>query len=127
MTVTSLSTLFLSFNVFTIYSFLIYRGLFKDIIPGKYYVLIPMGIIWVLNYFIFVREKPFLEYNFKKDVKGGILIILYILLTAVSSITVANYSREKIFKQQKEHPVTEQVKQRPSLEGKIRKWWRDNF
>ncbi|PWG77955.1 hypothetical protein [Pararcticibacter amylolyticus] len=126
MTVASLSTLFLSFNIYTIYSFLTYKGLFNDIIPGKYYVLIPMAIIWLLNYFIFVRGEQFLEYNFKKDVKGGILIVLYILITAVSFIIVANFNREKIFKHQQPE-VTEQVEQRQSLEGKVRKWWRDTF
>lgn len=121
------STVLVYFNFMTVYSLLIYAGLFKDIIPGKYYALIPMGIIWILNYFTFVKGERFLGYNFKKDIKGGILIILYILLTAVSSITVTNYSREKIFRQQNEHPVSEQVKQKPSLEGKIRKWWKNNF
>lgn len=49
------------------------------------------------------------------------------LFTAASFIVVANYNRDKIFEQKRKGPATEQVEQRPSLEGKIRKWWKDNF
>lgn len=125
--VASISTLLIFFNVFTVYSWLIYSDYFNDIIPSKYYVLIPIAIIWLLNYFVFVRRELFLECNFTKDIKGGLLIILYMVITAASFIIVANYSREKLLKHQQEHPVTEQVKQRPSLEGKIKKWWKDTF
>lgn len=118
--VASISTLLIFFNVFTVYSWLIYSDYFNDIIPSKYYVLIPIAIIWLLNYFVFVRRELFLECNFTKDIKGGLLIILYMVITAASFIIVANYNREKLLKHQQEHPVTEQVKQRPSLEGKIK-------
>ena len=125
--VASISTLLIFFNVFTVYSWLIYSDYFNDIIPSKYYILIPIAIIWLLNYFVFVRREFFLECNFTKDIKGGLLIILYMVITAASFIIVANYNREKLLKHQQEHPVTEQVKQRPSLEGKIKKWWKDTF
>jgi len=125
--VASISTLLIFFNVFTVYSWLIYSDYFNDIIPSKYYVLIPIAIIWLLNYLVFVRRELFLECNFTKDIKGGLLIILYMVITAASFIIVANYNREKLLKHQQEHPVTEQVKQRPSLEGKIKKWWKDTF
>ena len=111
--VASISTLLIFFNVFTVYSWLIYSDYFNDIIPSKYYVLIPIAIIWLLNYFVFVRRELFLECNFTKDIKGGLLIILYMVITAASFIIVANYNREKLLKHQQEHPVTEQVKQRP--------------
>lgn len=123
--VASISTLLIFFNIFTIYSLLIYKGYFNDIIPSKYYVLIPIVVIWLLNYFLFVRREFFLEYDFRKDVKGGLLIVFYIVITAAAFIIVANYNREKLFKHQQEQPVKEQVEQRPSLEGKIRKWWKD--
>ena len=125
--VASISTLLIFFNVFTVYSWLIYSDYFNDIIPSKYYVLIPIAIIWLLNYLVFVRRELFLECNFTKDIKGGLLIILYMVITAASFIIVANYNRKKLLKHQQEHPVTEQVKQRPSLEGKIKKWWKDTF
>ncbi|WP_131535593.1 hypothetical protein [Pedobacter nototheniae] len=125
--VASISALLIFFNVFTVYSWLIYCDYFNDIIPSKYYILIPIAIIWLLNYFVFVRRELFLECNFTKDIKGGLLIILYMVITAASFIIVANYNREKLLKHQQEHPVTEQVKQRPSLEGKIKKWWKDTF
>ncbi|NQX41282.1 hypothetical protein HQN84_20700 [Pedobacter steynii] len=108
--VTSISTLLVYFNFFTIYSFFVYNGFFKDIIPGKYYVLIPIGIIWILNYFVFVRKKEFLDNNFKKDANGGMLIILYILFTAASFIVIANYNRDKIFKQRHQQVVISKLK-----------------
>ncbi|SFA42877.1 hypothetical protein SAMN04488511_103187 [Pedobacter suwonensis] len=43
--VASISTLLIFFNVFTVYSWLIYSDYFNDIIPSKYYVLIPIAII----------------------------------------------------------------------------------
>lgn len=125
--VSSISTLLIFFNIFTVYSWLIYRDYLNDIIPSKYYVLIPIAIIWLLNYFVIVRRKLFLECNFNKDINGGLLIILYMVITAASFIIVANYNREKLFKHQQGHQVREQVKQRPSLEGKVKKLWKDTF
>ncbi|NQX41293.1 hypothetical protein HQN84_20755 [Pedobacter steynii] len=123
--VTSISTVLIGFNFFTIYSFLVYRSFFRDIIPGKYYVLVPVGIIWILNYFAFVKRKRFLEYNFKKDLRGGMLIILYIFITAVLLVIVADKNRKKIADQKRQHPTTRQQKPKPSLEGRIKKWWRE--
>jgi hypothetical protein len=125
--VTSVSTIFIYINLFSLYGLLVYNNVFNDIIPGKYYVVIPLGIIWALNYFFFVKREYFLECNFKKDVKGGMLVVLYIFITISLFITIANYNRAKLFKQRREHPVNEQTKQTPSLEGKIRRLWNHNF
>ena len=92
------STILIYFNLMTIYVLLVYWDLVAEIITGKYYSLIPMAIIWLFNYFLFVRSEIFLKYNFRKDVKGGILIGFYIFITAASSIAVANYNREKILR-----------------------------
>jgi hypothetical protein len=123
----SVSTILVYFNLNTIYSYLVYKDVVKEIIPNKFYALIPMVIIWVLNYFIFVRRARFLECNFRKDIRGGVFVIMYFLLTAALAINIANYSRSKITELRRNHPKVSQTKQKPSLEGKIRKWFNDNF
>ncbi len=123
----TISTILIYFNLNTIYSYLVYKDILKELMPNKYYILIPMGAIWILNYLFFVKDIRFLECDFTKDLRGGILIIIYFLFTIYTTIVMANYNRDKIIKQNIKYPATEHVKQRPSLEGKIRKWWKDTF
>ncbi len=121
------STTLVYFNLYTTYTYLIYKGLFKDILPNKYYVLIPIGAILILNYFAFVKNKVFLDYKFKKDIKGGMAIIFYLVISIGLFIMVANCNRAKIKQQRLNHPTANPIKQKPSLEGKIRKWLNDAF
>jgi len=123
----TVSTALIYFNLNTVYSYLVYKDIVKELMPNKFYALIPMGVIWILNYLFFVKGGRFLEYDFTKDIRGGILIIIYFLFTIITSIVVANYNRAKIIEQAQKYPTMEHVKQRPSLEGKIRKWWKDTF
>lgn len=67
-------TLLVGFNLYTIYFLLNYFSLVRDIIeilPNKYYVLIPMCVLWSIIYFGIARPKRFLNYNFEKTRKGG--------------------------------------------------------
>ncbi len=80
--------------------------------------------LWIMNYYLFVRPKKFLECNFNKGVKGGVLIVLFILMIAISNVFIANLNRERIFKKQKFQQI-EKVERKPSLEGKIRKWFNE--
>lgn len=90
------SAIIVYLNFYTLYTCLIYKNFFKDIIPNKYYVIIPMVIILAVNYFVFVKNKLFLDCNFTKDRRGGILIILYLVISVGLFVTVANLNRGKI-------------------------------
>lgn len=130
--VTVASTVIIYVGLFTIYAFANYVNLIP-MFPNKFYVVGAMTVIGLLNYYFIIRHKKFLSYNFKKDVKGGFLIIAYIVLTAVAFIIVANLNRDKLEKQRLANPVkTEEVQikkdEKPkSLEGRIRKWFGRNF
>jgi hypothetical protein len=68
----------------------------------------------------------FLKCGFKKTLKGGVLVISYILFTALFAITIANLNRAKLVKHRLENSVKiEEIQEKKpkSLEGKIRKWF----
>ncbi|WP_333886246.1 hypothetical protein [Sphingobacterium siyangense] len=124
--VTTVSSLFIYLNLFTIYGYLLYRDLIDEMISGKFQVIVFMVIVLCLNYILFIKGKRFLNYNFKKDFRGGISIIFYMLFTAIISIWVANLNRAKIFEQRRREPSKEHILRRPSLEGKIREWFKNH-
>lgn len=81
-----------------------------------------MIFIWALNYYLFIKPKSFLNYNFKTDKKGGLLVIFYILFTVISTILVGNASRNRIHQK---HPETmEMDTTRGSLEKDIKDWFK---
>ncbi|WP_123947359.1 hypothetical protein [Chryseobacterium pennae] len=86
-----------------------------------------MVIIGFINYYFFVKDKRFLKYGFQKDRKGGIYIIIIFIFLGISLLILSNVNREKIFKERRENPSIEQIERRPSLEGKIRKWFEETF
>jgi Na+/proline symporter len=57
-----------------------------------------MLIIHVINYFLFIKPQNFLRKDFRKDKKGGFLVILFIIIVAFLFVIVANRNRDKIFK-----------------------------
>jgi hypothetical protein len=93
--VTSVSTILIYINIYTINVVL---GLFNigPIIDSKFFVISVLIAIWIVNYVFFVKPKNFLEYNFKKNRLGGFFIIVYIILTGVLFILVANHNRAVI-------------------------------
>jgi len=124
---TSISaTTFVTINLFTVFAVLDYYNI-VTFLMNKYIGLLITFILWITNYLFFVRKKEFLKYNFKKDKKGGWMIILYIILTFLSFIYIANLNRNKIAQEKKLLPKVEKAHKRPSLEGKIRKWFKENF
>jgi len=124
----AVSTAVTGFNLFTIYSILNYIEVVK-MFSGKYLILIPTVILWGITHFLFVRGKAFLKYDFKKSIKGGFLVVAYIMFTAIAFIIVANLNRAKLAKGSIGNPVkNEQVqKKKPSLEGKIQNWLEETF
>ena len=99
--ITAASTVIVYLGLFTIYSFLDYLEIIS-MFSNKYYVVVLMISLGIINYILFIRSKKFLDYGFKKDIKGGVLILFYIFITAASFIAVANCNRAKIFEQQSE-------------------------
>lgn len=124
-------TVLVGFNLYTIYFLLNYLHFVGDIteyLPNKFYVLIPMAVLWSIIYFGIARPKRFLKYDFEKTIRGGFAVVGYMVLTALTFILVANLNRARLAEERLANPVkTEQVQKKPSLEGKIRKWFKDNF
>ncbi|GAB3430188.1 hypothetical protein [Niabella aquatica] len=127
----SVVSILLWINIFTLYALLAHLHLVRDmteILPNKFYVLIPMSVLWGIIYFGIVRPRRFLNYDFEKTRKGGFAIVSYIVLTALTFVLVANLNRARLAEERLANPVkTEEVQKKPSLEGKIRKWFKDNF
>lgn len=57
-----------------------------------------MLIIYVINYFLFIKPMRFLKKNFRKDKKGGFLIILFFIILGFLFLIGANKNRDKISK-----------------------------
>ncbi len=94
--VSAISTIVVYLPLFTLYLFLNYIDLLP-MVSSKNYVILIMVLLGVVNYYLLVRPKKFLDYDFKKDFKGGVLIVLFLLIMVISFILIANYNRAKIF------------------------------
>lgn len=97
----STSTFIIYFSIIFVLSIFdyIYPVFFDILVPKKYFVIIYMLVIGLLNYWFFIRNKKFLRFNFKNDKKGGYAIILYIFVLGMVLVFFANKNREKIFKE----------------------------
>ena len=93
--VTIVSTLLVFLLFFTIYTLLTYLDILK-MYSNKYLTLILASIVGISNYCFFIHSKKYLEYNFKKDKKGGMIIILFIVFMIMMFVIVANLNRAKI-------------------------------
>ncbi len=117
---TAVSTTVLCFNLITTYLLVNYFGLIP-IITNKLIMVLFMVIVGCINHYFFVREKKFLNYDFKKNSKGGILIVAYIVFSLILVLIVGKYNRDRIFNERGGEISIEPRKE--SLEGKIRKWF----
>jgi predicted PurR-regulated permease PerM len=91
-------------------------------------VLVSGVILGLLNYYLFIRDKKFLERGFKKDKKGGVLIVVLIISIIFTFISVANMNRAKIIKKIEESGVNnKQLNKKNSLERRIRDWFDETF
>lgn len=86
-----------------------------------------MIIVGFINYYFFIRDKNFLNYDFKKDTKGGAYIVIYIILLSISLIVLSIINREKIFEETRKNPQTEQTKKPTSLQSEIENWFKEKF
>lgn len=117
-----ISTLSISLFLLGIYFWLTYFGLIPRIL-NVYRVITVYVILGFINHYYFIRQSKFLNFNFKKDIKGGIITTLLTLVILINVIVSGNYNSAKI----KKNTPIEQIKKKPSLEGKIRKWFKDNL
>ncbi len=54
-----------------------------------------MVIVAGFNYYFFIRKKKFFKCGFKKDKKGGFLVVAYMALTFLFAFTIGKFNREK--------------------------------
>lgn len=124
-------TILIGINIYSVYVYLVYIDLAKDVteyFPNKFYPLIPMAVLWSIIYFGIVKPKRFLNYNFEKTKKGGFAVVGYMVVTAMTFILVANMNRARLAEERlSNHVKTEEVQKKPSLERKVREWFRENF
>lgn len=70
-----------------------------------FWILSFISLLWVLNYFLFIKPKKILKKDFKKDKKGGILILFFVFMLGVLFVIGGNKNREKISKQQERERI----------------------
>lgn len=96
-TTTSTLVLFIIFLTTVLYiDEFCFSGTTDLIIPDSKIAFLYIVCLGVLNYSIFVKKRPFLNYNFKPDQKGGYSIMVFLILLACAFMFVANIHREKI-------------------------------
>ncbi len=94
--VVAVSTLFIVINMLTIF----FLANYFDLVPflkNTYDVIPFMSIVGGLNYYFFIRKKKFFICGFKKDKKGGFLVVAYMVLTFLFAFIIGKFNREKIF------------------------------
>lgn len=88
-------TVIVTIYLMSIYQLVLLLTSFIDKLSTE--ILISLGIVlWSVNYFLIIRKKTFFNYQFKKDKKGGILIVLFLFLTIIGFLILANINRSKI-------------------------------
>jgi len=91
------SSFFISFNLFSIIDFMEYYDFISmNFISNGFYVIPIMIFIWYFNYILFVKDEIFLKMNFNNDIKGGIIVILYMIFTILFSIYIGKMKRDKL-------------------------------
>ncbi|PXW08002.1 hypothetical protein C8D70_1196 [Chryseobacterium sp. CBTAP 102] len=124
--VITVSTLIASLTIFFFHGLLNYLGILP-MYSNKFYMILFMIIVGFINYFFFIRDKNFLNYDFQKDKKGGFYIIVYIILLGILLFVLSNINREKIFEERKKNPQTEQTQKTASLQSEIENWFKEKF
>ena len=94
-TTSIVSATIISINLVSLYFILVYCGIVPSI-TNKLYVIILMILVWACNYFIFIRNQKFLNYNFVKDKIGGYLVVGFIILNVLFALSIALLHREQI-------------------------------
>jgi hypothetical protein len=96
-TTSIISSLVLALNIMSLIFILNYFDLIPNF-PNIAVVALFMFIIWFINYNTFVKNEKFLNFEFKKDKKGGYIVVIVFVITAFLSIYIGNLNRNKISK-----------------------------
>nr|WP_294937965.1 hypothetical protein [uncultured Flavobacterium sp.] len=75
---------------------------------NKAIIAISILLITYLNYYFFIKEKKFLNQNFKEDKTGGYSILGLLIFSFIIFIIVANKNRERITNQNKNLSIEKQ-------------------
>lgn len=89
------STVIIQINLLSVYFALELTELVPTI-PNKYYIILTGVIIFVLNYYLIVRKKKFLDYSFEKGKTGGIITIGIFIITVAFAVIVLNIHPAKM-------------------------------
>lgn len=112
--VSTVSSIFVSMNVFTL------SEIISNYTLDAILIFPCMILTMVLNYYLFIKRRSFLDCNFKTDKKGGVLVVLCMLFTVALLILAASKKRSRI---EQKHSETLQIDStRGSLEKDIRDW-----
>lgn len=106
--VTAVSTVLIFINLFTILGLLDHFDIITFSI-NKYTSAISLVVIGLINYFLFVRQKQFLNYNFERSRKGDVWVIMYFILTIMIFIAIAKQHRMKVLKDRAVRPIQHRV------------------
>lgn len=94
-TATTLIIYFIFYIILTYVDFYFFK-IVNLLLPNKFLIIVVLGIIGLLNYRFFIKEKKFLNYNFRSDKKGGYTIVGFLIFLALSFVFIANKNRDKI-------------------------------
>ncbi len=108
----TVSTLIIYFILYTVFAYVDFYSMkfLNKIVTGKISVIVLMITIGFFNYYFFIKNKKFLNYNFKTDKEGGYAIIGFIVLLVVSFVFIANKNREKIFKEREKVRIESNIR-----------------
>ena len=103
-TASTLIIYFVFYNILTYIDFYFFK-IVNQLLPNKFSIAVFIVVIGLLNYWLFIKDRNFLNYNFKSDKKGGYAIIGFIIFLALSFVFVANKNREKNFKERQSEKI----------------------
>ena len=98
------SSFFLYFTIYGIMGLIYFFKVSTSVNLGanyKFWILSFMFILWFSNHYLFIKPRNFLRKDFKKDKKGGLVIIFVVFLIGLLFVIGANKNREKIVKERK--------------------------
>ncbi len=96
------STFFLYFTLYAIVELSYFFKVSTSVDLGlnyKFWILVIGLFLWLMNYYAFIKPRDFLRQDFKKDIKGGLICLLFLFVLGFLFLIGANKNREKIFKE----------------------------
>ena len=91
----AISSLIVGFSVMLIYGFFELAG-YVPPIESSLGIILFAFTLWILNYYLFIKEEKFLKKNFKNDKIGGALIVIYIIALITLLIVLGKLHRSEL-------------------------------